>query len=117
MRDYFKPVEFPEEEIEPQKPAPVTVIEADITEQLKEVNKVINDLQMGTSPLRNTAIQFPKGQSPVLSSLKRLEEFPTQMKLLVQLIELADQDLGRRVALHFADIFTEVNPELKEVLK
>lgn len=113
---YFNPIEFPELDKPEPKEVPVDPgITVDITEKLKAVRKEISNIRQGTSTLRKGAMQFPKGEAPILAALKTLEANPTSRNALWNMIAIAKQDLGVSVMRFLVDLFIDVDPELERL--
>ncbi len=110
---YFQPIDFPEiEETEKSEPQEQVEESLDIAEKLKRIRKDIELIQAGQSPLKKIGVHFPKGESPVLTALHRLERNPTKRNVW-QFLILARQDLGRAAAQHFAALL-DVDPTFKD---
>lgn len=115
---YFEEVSFPEvealqESIAP--PAPVskpTDLSTDILPQIEAIRTEISRMETGSSTLRSQALQSNTA-NPAMQALKRLEEDPTNRRLLITFIKMAHQDFGYRAAMHFCKLFEEADPNLE----
>jgi hypothetical protein len=117
---YFKPVGFPEstlldpKPVEPPKEEPG--LEGDVLETaVTAMWKVIAELKTGTSSLKKGALHFEKGTSPTIERLKRIEAHGATRSDIVDFLKLARQDLGDRIAMHFATLFDDFDPTLKDM--
>jgi hypothetical protein len=117
---YFKPVGFPEstlldpKPVEPPKEEPG--LEEDVLQKaVTAMWRVVEELKTGTSPLKKGAMHFEKNTSPSLERLKRIEAHGATRSDLVEFLKLVRQDFGDRVGLHFASLFDDFDPTLKDM--
>lgn len=112
MSKYFKPINFPEPAPEKAEPEPEEEVVPDLSEPIGKIKREIQLCIEGRSNFRRGAVQFPKGQGPVLIAVQRLETNPCKANV-ISLLNAARQDLGRAVAQGMYRFLEEYYPELE----
>ena len=123
MTKYFEPFEIEEKlkapTVDPvDDPEPEVQVEpSTLAELIGEVRAEIGRVQSGRSDLIKYALQLgSKGGSPVMESLKSLEAHSSR-QAVADFLEITDQDIGRRHALYFANIFEPAYPGITQTLE